>query len=51
MWVAPCRPCSSTYVPFYDSVTSVPAAWSGRTAFNVFRTVADSLDRNGTMGG
>ena len=28
MWMAMSRPCSSTYVPFYDSVTSVPAAWS-----------------------
>jgi hypothetical protein len=38
-------------VPFYDSVTSVPAAWSGRTAFNEFRDVAESLDRNGTING
>ena len=51
MWVALSRPCSSTYVPFYDSITSVPAAWSGRTAFNEFRDVADSLDRNGTING
>ena len=28
MWVAPCRPCSSAYVPFYDSITSVPTAWT-----------------------
>ncbi len=51
MWVAPSRPCSSAYVPFYDSVTSVPAAWTNKTAFNVFRAVADSLDKNGTVGG
>ena len=51
MWVALSRPCSTTYVPFYDSVTSVPAAWSGRTAFNEFRDVAESLDRNGTING
>jgi len=29
----------------------VPAAWSGRTAFNEFRDVAESLDRNGTIDG
>ncbi len=51
MWVAPSRPCSSAYVPFYDSVTSVPAAWTNKTAFNVFRAVADSLDKNGTVAG
>jgi dipeptidase len=51
MWLALSRPCSSTYVPFYDSITSVPAAWSGRTAFNEFRDVAESLDRNGTING
>ena len=51
MWVALSRPCSSTYVPFYGSVTSVPAAWGGRTAFNEFRDVAESLDRNGTING
>ncbi len=51
MWVAPSRPCSSAYVPFYDSVTSVPVAWTNKTAFNVFRAAADSLDKNGTVGG
>ena len=51
MWLALSRPCSSTYVPFYGSITSVPAAWSGRTAFNEFRDVAESLDRNGTING
>ena len=51
MWVALSRPCSSHLRAFYDSVTSVPAAWSGRTAFNEFRDVAESLDRNGTING
>ena len=51
MWVAPCRPCSSAYVPFYDSITSVPSAWTSKTAFNLFRAVADSLDKSGTVGG
>ena len=51
MWVAPCRPCSSAYVPFYDSITSIPTAWTSKTAYNVFRTVCDSLDKNGTVGG
>ena len=47
-WVAPSRPCSSAYVPFYDSVTSVPAAWTDNTAYHAFRTVADNLDQPGT---
>jgi dipeptidase len=51
MWVAPSRPCSSAYVPFYDSVTSVPATWTDTTAYNGFRAVADSLDRNGRVNG
>ncbi|MGE5229603.1 MAG: dipeptidase [Deltaproteobacteria bacterium] len=51
MWVAPCRPCSSAYVPFYGSITSVPAAWTGKTAYNLFRAVADSLDKRGTVDG
>jgi dipeptidase len=51
MWVAPSRPCSSAYVPFYGSITSVPASWTNKTAFNIFRAVADSLDKNGTVGG
>jgi dipeptidase len=51
LWVAMSRPCSSTYVPFYGSVTSVPAEWTGRVAFNEFRDVAESLDKNGTIGG
>jgi hypothetical protein len=29
----------------------VPAEWTGRTAFNEFRDVAESLDRNGTIDG
>ena len=51
MWVAPSRPCSSAYVPFYDSVTSVPAAWTDTTAYNGFRAVADSLDKSGKVNG
>ena len=51
MWVAPSRPCSSAYVPFYDSVTSVPAAWTDATAYNGFRAVADSLDQKGKVDG
>jgi dipeptidase len=51
VWVAPSRPCSSAYIPFYDSVTSVPAAFTGKTAYTAFRTVADSLDKSGTIGG
>jgi len=51
MWVAPSRPCSSAYVPFYDAVTSVSAAWTDTTAYNAFRAVADSLDRNGKVNG
>jgi dipeptidase len=51
LWVAPSRPCSSAYVPFYDCITSVPSAFGGKTAYNAFRTVADSLDKNGTVNG
>ena len=51
MWVAPSRPCSSAYVPFYGSITSVPSSWTNKKAFNLFRAVADSLDKRGTVGG
>ncbi len=51
VWIAPSRPCSSAFVPFYAGITSVPAAWTGKTAYNAFRAVADSLDKNGTVGG
>ena len=51
LWVAPSRPCSSTYIPFYGSITSVPAAFTGKTAFSAFRAVAESLDKKGTVGG
>ncbi len=51
MWVAPSRPCSSAYVPFYGSITSVPSSWTNKTAFNLFRAVADSLDKRGTVDG
>ena len=48
---SPSRPCSSTYIPFSGSITSVPAAFTGKTAFNAFRAVAESLDKKGTVGG
>ena len=51
MWLALCRPCSSVYVPVYDSVTSVPAAFTDTTAYNHFRAVADSVDATGTIQG
>ena len=51
MWVAPSRPCSSANVPVYDSVTRVPAAWADATAYDAFRAVADSLDKNGKVNG
>jgi len=51
VWVAPSRPCSSAFAPFYAGITSVPTAWTTKTAYNAFRAVADSLDKNGTVGG
>jgi hypothetical protein len=51
VWVALSRPCSSTYVPFYNSITSVPNAWGRKAAYSDFRAVADSLDADGTIGG
>ena len=51
LWVAPSRPCSSAYIPFYDCITSVPSAFTGKTAYSAFRAVADSLDKNGTVNG
>ena len=51
VWIAPSRPCSSAFVPFYAGITSVPAAWTSKTAYGAFRAVADSLDKNGTVGG
>jgi dipeptidase len=50
-WLALSRPCSSTYVPFYDSITSVPTAWGKKAAYNDFRAVADGLDEEGTIAG
>jgi dipeptidase len=50
-WLGLSRPCSSTYVPFYDSITSVPAAWGRKAAYVDFRAVADSLDADGTIAG
>ena len=51
MWVAPSRACSSALTPFYDSITSVPSAWTNKTAFGAFQAVADSLDKHGNVGG
>lgn len=51
MWLAPSRPCSSSYVPFYDAISGAPSSWTTKTAYNGFRAVADSLDKNGTVGG
>jgi len=51
VWIAPSRPCSSAFVPFYAGITSVPTAWTGKTAYSAFRAVADSLDKKGTVGG
>jgi dipeptidase len=51
MWLALSRPCSSAYVPVYDSVTSVPSEWTTKAAYKDFRAVADSLDASGTVQG
>jgi dipeptidase len=51
IWLALSRPCSSAYVPVYDSVTSVPAALGDATAYNDFTAVAESLDADGTVHG
>jgi dipeptidase len=51
LWLAPSRPCSSAYVPFYCSVAGVPAPWADRKAYVAFRTVALSLDKKGTVDG
>jgi dipeptidase len=51
LWFAPSRACSSGLTPFYDSITSVPSVWANKTAFGAFKAVADSLDKQGTVGG
>ena len=51
VWIAPSRPCSSTFVPFYAGITAVPSDWTGRTAYDAFRAVADSLDKKGKVNG
>jgi len=51
LYLAPSRPCSSAFVPFYAGITSIPTAWTGKTAFNAFRAVATSLDKKGTVEG
>jgi dipeptidase len=49
MWVAPSRPCSSAYTPFYDSITTVPAEWTSQTGYDAFKAVAKSLDKKGKV--
>jgi dipeptidase len=51
LWLAPSRPCSSAFVPFYCSITSVPAAWTDHAAYEAFSGVAGSLDKKGTVDG
>lgn len=51
MWVACGRPDTSAYVPYYDCVTSVPAAFTSKTAFGSFEGIATTLDKSGTIGG
>jgi len=51
MWFAPSRACSSGVTPFYSSITGVPTDWGDKTAFMKFKAVADSLDKQGTVGG
>jgi len=51
MWVATGRPDTSAYVPYYDCVTSVPTAFTGKTAFRSFEGIATTLDKGGTIGG
>ena len=51
MWFAPSRACSSGVTPFYSCITSVPTDWGDKTAFMAFKSVADSLDKQGTAGG
>ena len=51
MWFAPSRACSSGVTPFYSCITSVPTDWGDKTAFMAFKSVADSLDKQGTVDG
>jgi dipeptidase len=54
MWVAPSRPCSSTFVPFYAGITEVEPLWNSNPphdAFLLFRAVADDLDSGGNVNG
>lgn len=50
MWLALSRPCSSVFVPFYAGIQDVPQWWSQKRAYLAFRSVADSLDQQGTVG-
>jgi dipeptidase len=54
MWVAPSRPCSSTFVPFYAGITDVEPLWKSNPphdAFVLFHAVADDLDLGGNVNG
>jgi hypothetical protein len=51
MWVATGRPDTSAYVPYYDCITSVPTAFTAKTAFSSFEGIATTLDKGGTIGG
>lgn len=51
LWLAPSRPCSSAFVPFYCAITGVPSQWTDHTAYEAFAGVARSLDKKGTVGG
>ena len=54
MWVAPSRPCSTTFVPFYAGIADVEPLWNSKPphdAFMLFRAVADDLDLGGNVNG
>ncbi len=45
MWVAAGRPDTSAYVPYYDCITSIPAAYLDRTAHLAFQGIATTLEQ------
>jgi dipeptidase len=51
VWLAPGRPCSSTYAPFYAGIASVPEAWTDWRAARAFSEVSLRLDKSGTIEG
>jgi dipeptidase len=54
MWVAPSRPCSTTFVPFYAGITEALPLWNARPphdAFMLYKAVADDLDSGGNVNG